>query len=312
MSEAIPTCYRHRDRETLVSCSNCERPICTSCMVQAAVGVKCPECAGRPTGAARLKPRPVARGTAYVTMTLIAINVIAFVLQNLTKGGSFLTGAASGGITEEGWLRAAEVADGEWWRIITSGFLHAGLVHLAFNMIALWFLGTAFEAYIGPLRFTIVYVASVLWGSAGALLMAPGSPTVGASGGVFGLMAAVLVLQRQRGVSLLGDVGLWLAINLVITFTVPNISIGGHLGGILGGALAAFALSSFGKEHMAARTLRPGVLAAGLAVVVIGAVAALVIAERRAPQGPFAALPPVAAHVSRIQDAPPVPVLRHR
>lgn len=302
-----PTCYRHRDRETLVSCSNCERPICTSCMVQAAVGVKCPECAGRPTGAARLKPRAIARGTAYVTKALIAINVVAFVLQNLTQNRSLLSGAASGGITADGWLRAFEVADGEWWRIITSGFLHSGLVHLAFNMIALWFLGTAFEAYIGPLRFTIVYFASVVWGSAGALLLNPGSPTVGASGGVFGLMAAVLVLQRQRGISLLGDVGLWLGINLVITFTIPNISIGGHLGGILGGALAALALSNFGKGHMAALKLRPAVLGAGVAVVVLGAVAGLAIAERRVPTDRFAQVERPAAIETRGPVAVPAP-----
>jgi len=281
VAEPTPTCYRHRDRETLVSCSNCDRPICTSCMVQAAVGVKCPECAGRPTGAARLKPRPVARGTAYVTMTLIALNVAVFILQSLTDRGSLGRGIG-GDIASRGWLDAPDVAAGEWWRIGTSAFLHAGIVHLAFNMIALWYLGSAFESYVGPLRFGLIYAGSVVWGSAGALLFAPLSPTVGASGGVFGLMAAILVLQRQRGVSILGDVGLWLGINLVITFTLPGISIGGHIGGILGGAAAAFALSSLGKGHMAARTLRPVALAAVAGVLVVGVVVSLVAAERKA------------------------------
>ncbi len=281
VAESTPTCYRHHDRETLVSCSSCDRPICTSCMVQSAVGVKCPECAGRPTGAARLKPRPVARGTAYVTKTLIAFNVAVFILQMLTDRGSVGRGI-SGDIASNGWLDAPDVAAGDWWRLVTSAFLHAGIAHLAFNMIALWYLGTALESYVGPLRFGLIYLGSVLWGSAGALLFAPLSPTVGASGGVFGIMAAILVLQRQRGISIVGDVGIWLGINLVITFTLPGISIGGHLGGIVGGAATAFALSSFGKGHIAARTLAPVAVAATMGVLVLGVVVSLVAADRKA------------------------------
>ncbi len=281
VAEPTPTCYRHHDRETLVSCSSCDRPICTSCMVQAAVGVKCPECAGRPTGAARLMPRPVARGTAYVTMTLIAFNVAVFVLQMLTDGGSVGRGIG-GDIAARGWLDAPDVAAGDWWRLVTSAFLHAGIAHLAFNMLALWYLGTALESYVGPLRFGLIYLGSVLWGSAGALLFAPLSPTVGASGGVFGIMAAILVLQRQRGISIVGDVGIWLGINLIITFTLPGISIGGHLGGIVGGAATAFALSSFGKGHIAARTLTPVAVAATIGVLVLGVVVSLVAADRKA------------------------------
>jgi membrane associated rhomboid family serine protease len=280
-AEPTPTCYRHHDRETLVSCSSCDRPICTSCMVQAAVGVKCPECAGRPTGAARFKPRPVARGTAYVTMTLIAFNVAVFILQMLTDSGSIGRGI-SGNIASNGWLDAPDVAAGDWWRLVTSAFLHAGIAHLAFNMIALWYLGTALESYVGPLRFGLIYLGSVLWGSAGALLFAPLSPTVGASGGVFGIMAAILVLQRQRGISIVGGVGIWLGINLVITFTLPGISIGGHLGGIVGGAATAFALSSFGKGHIAARSLTPVAVAATMGVLVLGVVVSLVAADRKA------------------------------
>jgi len=251
-------------------------------MVQSAVGVKCPECAGRPTGASRLRPRAVARGTHYVTMALIAINVAVFVLQSVADRGSVGRGLG-GDISSKGWLLAAPVADGDWWRIVTSAFLHAGVVHLGFNMIALWYLGTAFEAYVGPLRFGLIYLGSVLWGSAGALLFAPTTPTVGASGGVFGLMAAILVLQRQRGMSLLGDVGIWLGINLVITFALPGISIGGHLGGIAGGAAAAFAVSNFGRGHMASRQFRPAAVAGVLAVLVIGVAGALAIANAKAP-----------------------------
>ncbi len=285
--DAPPVCYRHRDRETLVSCSNCERPICPSCMVQAAVGVRCPECAGRPTGAARLKPRAVARGTAHVTIALIAINIVVFGLQIATDPGGVGSGLG-GEVSRGGALFGPDVAAGDWWRIVSSAFLHAGVVHLGFNMVALWILGSRFEAYIGPLRFGLIYAASVLWGAAGALLLSPNALTVGASGGVFGLMAAIFVLERQRGVTILGDAGLFLGINLVITFALPGISIGGHLGGILGGAMAALALSGFGKRHIAARRLHAGSLAAVLAVVVIGAVGALAIAERSSQTTPFA------------------------
>lgn len=280
-AEVAPTCYRHSDRPTLISCSNCDRPICTSCMVQAAVGMRCPECAGQAAGVARLRPRAAARGTAKVTIALVVLNVAVFVLQMLTDPGGVGRGIG-GSVAQDGWLRAPEVADGELWRIVTSAFLHAGIVHLAFNMIALWVLGQAFESYIGPLRFSLIYAASVTWGAAGALLTAsPVTPTVGASGGVFGLMAAIFILERQRGVSLLGDVGLWLGINLVITFALPGISIGGHLGGIAGGVAAALVLSRFGKGHMAARTMRAGTLAAAVGVILVGVAGAALIADRK-------------------------------
>lgn len=263
-------------------------------MIQAAVGMRCPECAGRPTGAARLKPRAAARGTAYVTIVLIAVNIVAFGLQIATDPGGVGSGLG-GDVSRGGALFGPDVAAGDWWRIVSSAFLHAGVVHLGFNMVALWILGNRFEAYIGPLRFGLIYVAAVLWGAAGALLLNPNALTVGASGGVFGLMAAIFILERQRGVTILGDAGLFLGINLVITFALPGISIGGHLGGIVGGAIAALALSGFGRRHIAARRLHVGVLAAVLAVVVIGAAGALAIAERRSQATPFAGRPPAVA-----------------
>ena len=265
-------------------------------MVQAAVGVRCPECAGRPTGVARLRPRASSRGTAYVTITLIVINVVVFGLQVATDPGGVGTGLG-GSVSSGGWLFGPEVAAGDWWRIVTSGFLHAGVVHLGFNMVALWILGSRFEAYIGPLRFGLIYATAVLWGSAGALLLSPNAQTVGASGGVFGLMAAIFLLERQRGISIFGDTGIWLGLNLVITFTISGISIGGHLGGIVGGALAAFVLSEFGKRHMAARRLHTTALAAVLVVIVIGAVGAIVIAKQRsAPTSIALSVPAVGPH----------------
>jgi membrane associated rhomboid family serine protease len=246
-------CYRHPDRETLLSCSNCDRPICTSCMTQAAVGVRCPECAGGKPARQRA-PRPVGRaaatGTPVATYTLVAINVLLFLVE--MAQGVMVRGVGGSQLVDDGAIYGPAIADGEWWRMITGGFLHAGLIHIAFNMYLLWILGGALERFAGSLRFLAIYFVALLWGSAGALLLSPDSRTVGASGAVFGLMAALFLLERQKGIALLGgSVGALLAINLVFTFAFPGVSIGGHIGGILGGVAAAFVLSGFGRGHLA-------------------------------------------------------------
>ena len=209
---------------------------------------------------------------------------MVFVLQIADRPRQRRPGDWAETSSRDGWLDAPDVAAGDWWRIVTSAFLHAGVAAPCVQHDRA--LGTSappFEAYVGPLRFGLIYLASVLWGSAGALLFAPTAPTVGASGGVFGIMAAIFVLQRQRGMSIVGgDAGIWLGINLVITFTLPGISIGGHLGGIVGGAATAFALSSFGKGHMAARTLNPVAVVATVGVLLLGVVVSLVAADRKA------------------------------
>jgi len=251
----VMRCYRHSDRETLLSCSNCERPICTSCMTQAAVGVRCPECArgggGKaPTPAARVRVARSRSDMAVATTVLVALNVLIFVVEMAQGVG--LRGVEASQLVQDGAVFGPAVADGEWYRLVTGGFLHASLIHVAFNMYLLWMLGGALERYAGPERMLIIYFSSVLWGSAGALLMSPDTLTVGASGGVFGLMAALFLLERQKGVALLGSsVGGLLLLNLVITFLLPGISIGGHVGGILGGLAAGFVLSGFGRGHMA-------------------------------------------------------------
>jgi membrane associated rhomboid family serine protease len=148
--------------------------------------------------------------------------------------------------------------------------VHAGMIHLLFNMLVLWWLGGALERYAGSLRFGSIYFASVIWGAVGALLLSPNALTVGASGGIYGLMAALLVLERQRGIALLGSgVGVFLLLNLAITFIIPGISIGGHLGGLAGGFIAALVLSGLGRSHMAYGRLAPAI-AAGMAVVLVG------------------------------------------
>jgi membrane associated rhomboid family serine protease len=250
-------CYRHPDRETLLSCSNCERPICTSCMTQAAVGVRCPECARgdrgtrtAPTPAARVRVARARGDLPIATTVLVVVNVLVFLVE--MAQGVTVRGLGDAQVVQDGGLYASAVADGEWYRMVTAGFLHAGLIHIAFNMWLLWVLGGALERYAGAARMLLIYFAAILWGSAGALLVNPDSLTIGASGGVFGLMAALFLLERQRGVALLGSsVGALLLLNLVVTFVLPGISVGGHIGGILGGAAAGFILSDFGKGHLA-------------------------------------------------------------
>jgi membrane associated rhomboid family serine protease len=270
-------CYRHSKRETLISCSNCERPICTDCMKQAAVGVRCPECSGgvKPKRSVARQARVITgsgRSDIPVTMILIALNVLVFLAQLAQRG-------SSASIVSDFALYGPLVADGEWWRLVTSGFTHEQFFHIGFNMWALWFLGGILERLIGSTRMLAIYTAAVLWGSVGALLLSPDAFTVGASGGVFGLMAALLVLSQQRGMETMGSsIGFLLLLNLGITFAVPGISIGGHLGGLVGGAAAAFALSGFGRGSMAYGRPNPLLISATTTIILGGAIAGILIA----------------------------------
>ena len=271
-------CYRHPDRETGVSCSECGRGICPDCMVFAPVGIRCPDHAGRAQGTARVSTgvrRAAYEGTgALVTKALIALNVLVY-LANLAQGSSF--GRTSGSLFEKGALfirvpfYPGGLAEGEWWRLLTAAFLHGSIIHLGFNMFVLWFVGAPVEQAIGRGRFLALYIVSGLAGSAGALLFDPYAVTVGASGAIFGILGAALVLEWQRSYVLGGQALGLIVVNLVLTFAIPNISIGGHLGGLVGGALSMFALSRFGRTH--AIYGRPGLVGVlGLMAVGLGAV----------------------------------------
>ena len=236
-------CYRHPKNETSVTCSDCGRPICTDCMVFAAVGIKCPECAGQPTGVRRattgFKAAAGEGAGALVTKALIALNAAVFVLE-----------LARPGVVGDFALYGPALAAGEWWLLVTAAFLHAGPIHLLFNMLALWWFGGALEGFLGRARFVGLYLVSALAGSAGALLLTPDARTVGASGAVFGILGAGVLLERRRIYVFGGGALLVVLLNLVLTFR-PGISIGGHLGGLVGGMLAVLALSRFGRGHAA-------------------------------------------------------------
>jgi membrane associated rhomboid family serine protease len=246
------TCYRHPDRETGVSCSNCGRPICPDCMTSTPVGMRCPECARQTTkvrvGQGALSPTA---GRMPATIALIAINVAVFIAELVAGGMSGIDGGGS--LIRDAGLRGPEVADGDWWRVISSGFLHAGFLHLLLNMYVLYVAGSILEPGIGTPRFLAIYFVSLLAGSLGALLVEPNTFTVGASGAIFGLMAAVIVVARGRGVEqVASQFGLFVVLNLVLTFSIPGIAIGGHLGGLVGGGLAAL-LVIFVERRMSGR-----------------------------------------------------------
>jgi len=271
-TEQTRVCYRHPGRETLVSCSNCERPICTDCMVQTAVGIKCPECAGQPTGvrAATKRARAVAGegGGFLVTKTLIAFNV-AFFLLEVVQGGA--TSPVQSEVFERGALFGPAVADGEWYRMISSGFLHVNLIHIGFNMLMLWWFGGPLEALLGRIRFTIVYFLSLLGGAAGALLLSPEVFTVGASGAVFGILGAGFILER-RGIAVFGGAALGvIVLNLALSFFLSNISLGGHLGGLAAGMLTILALMHFSRGHPAYSRI-DAVTVLGLVGIAVGSV----------------------------------------
>jgi len=240
----VATCYRHPDRETGVACSNCGRPICPDCMTSTQVGMRCPECARERTQVRHLGT--LAREPT-LTYALIGLNVLVALAVFLS--GASATSFRGGSLLDLGAVSRETVAQGEVWRLVTAGFLHAGLVHLAFNMLALYVLGGLLEPAVGKLRFALIYFVSLLAGSFGALLLQPVGQTVGASGAVFGLMGAAIVVMRSRGINLMeSGLGLWLGLNLLITFLVPGISIGGHVGGLVGGTLAALLLFEVGER----------------------------------------------------------------
>ena len=273
-------CYRHPDRETGLSCSVCERPICTECMTMAPVGIRCPEHSGKPQGAARLTQgvrRASWEGTgALVTKALIAANVLVF-FANLAQGATLFRNGGQlfddGGLTAsrpvltETGFQVIGVAHGEWWRLLTAAFLHVNVIHLGMNMLVLWMIGGPVEEALGRGKYLALYLASALAGSAGALLLSPGAFTVGASGAIFGILGASFVFERQRHYVLGGAALSIIVLNLVFTLTWPNVSIGGHLGGLVGGALCGLALSRLGRVHAAYG--RPGVLGV-LGVVAVG------------------------------------------
>jgi membrane associated rhomboid family serine protease len=253
----MATCYRHPSRETGVSCSNCGNPICPDCMTATPVGMRCPDCARQKTQTRSLQSVAVEPIATYV---LIAINVaVYFGASNSAQAANDLV------------LFGPAVADGDYWRLVTAGFLHLEIIHILLNLLSLFWLGRMIEPALGHAKFVAIYMASLLAGSLGVMILSPNEFTLGASGAIYGLLGAAIVMARNRNISLVQS-GLLpiLAINFAITLSVPNISLGGHLGGLIGGLIATFVV-----EQLAIRRRGDTTIAAVAACVVIAVIAAI-------------------------------------
>ncbi|MFD5429619.1 rhomboid family intramembrane serine protease [Streptomyces sp. NPDC127084] len=257
-AQGLPNCYRHPGRETGITCTRCERPICPECMVSASVGFQCPQCVrgGSGTGhsATAGRPRtiagsPIAAGDPrLVTKILLGINVAVFIA--VLADPVLVDRLDLVGLARSRQLgQVVGVADGEWYRLVTSMFLHQQIWHIAFNMLGLWWLGGPLEAALGRVRYLALYMLSGLAGSALAYLLAPPNEgALGASGAIFGLLGATIVLMRRMNYDLRPVLAL-LALNLLFTFTWGGISWQAHIGGLVAGAVIAFGLVHAPPRH---------------------------------------------------------------
>ncbi len=292
-------CYRHPDRPTYIRCQRCGRPICGDCMISAAVGFQCPECVATGARETRQNDGPYggrrSANPGLTTMILIGINAIVWLAITATGGaysrlvdtlallpvGRCLSVADTNTFYPELGAQACRalvdgswqpgVADGAYWQLLTSAFVHVEILHIGMNMLALWFLGPNLEAALGRVRFLSVYLLAALTGSVAVLwLAAPQTSTLGASGAVFGLIGALLVLAHKVRADM-RSVLIWLGINVVYTFIGPgSISWQGHLGGLLGG-LAAAIIIVYAPKANRQRVQLLGLV--GLAVVLLALVA---------------------------------------
>jgi membrane associated rhomboid family serine protease len=250
-------------------------------MTPAPVGLRCPEHSGKPQGirkvttpAQRAVTGVGSRRTNIVTLTLIGINVAVVVAElavgassSLTNNAIFRDGAlvAIGRWTSFGPLIG--VAQGEWWRLGTSMFLHVSFFHIAVNMYSLYYAGSILEQVIGRWRFLLLYVASGIAGSAGALVWSPLVPTVGASGAIFGILGGLFVLERERHISTGGQILGLIVLNLVITFVFSSfISVGGHVGGLIAGVILMWLLLRFRRSALLSIAAAVGVVALSIVI----------------------------------------------
>lgn len=250
------SCHRHPGRPAGRRCTRCGQPACAQCLTQGPVGSICDECRRRARPAARQRARQwSAQRTDVLTRALIAVNVAVFAAMTLAEPDT-LRGSRTALHDDLGLFSGWVTDASDWYRFLSSGFIHFGIVHLGFNMFLLFQLGRMLEGALGPVRFGLIYVAALLGGSAGALALQSGGLHGGASGAVFGLMGCAAVGFWQRGINPMNTgIGSLLLMNLLITFVVPGISIGGHLGGVVTGGIGALVLSRPTPRNGAARQI---------------------------------------------------------
>ena len=279
--DAPPVCYRHTDRETWIRCQRCSRPICPDCMRSASVGFQCPNCVKEGSRSTRQARTPYGgqrvSDPRITTYALIGLNALVW-LAILATGGAnsrlldklaLLPASASRQYSDGSVELVRGVSDGAWWQLMTSAFTHVEVLHIGFNMLALYFLGPMLENVLGRWRFLAVYLVSGLAGSAAVMLFAdPHSQTLGASGAIFGLFGATLALSRQLNLDMRWVVVL-IVLNLVFTFAAPQISWQGHIGGLITGA-------AVGAAYAYAPSQRKALVQVGISVAVVVMLAALV------------------------------------
>jgi membrane associated rhomboid family serine protease len=279
--EVVSHCYRHPHREALVRCTRCDRPICPDCMRPASVGFHCPDDVAREAKTVRAPRTSVGarlmQSPPYVTVTLIALNAVAYVWTGTRPGASLrdpTTPSSPDALFYKWQLFPPAIHDGHrYYELITSAFLHLSLLHILSNMLALAFIGPALEQLMGRWRFAAVYLLSGLGGSAfiyafGAKLVV----TAGASGAVFGLFGACLVLYRKLGLDLQYLIGI-IALNFVFTFSVHGISKLGHIGGFITGLAAGLAVGGLPsvRTRVPTRIQASGLsVLAGVLVLLVG------------------------------------------
>ncbi|MCY1141333.1 rhomboid family intramembrane serine protease [Actinoplanes sp. Pm04-4] len=293
MSEApstVPVCYRHPSKETYIRCTRCDRPICPDCMNEASVGHQCPECVaeGRRT---QRQARTAFGGSSvgragYVTQALIGINVLFFIVSAVIGGPRAIAGAGGWfGLMGQGtdvtrwgsvlgyapYVAGGDphgIAAGEWYRLVTAMFLHYGVLHLLLNMVLLWQLGRYLEEKLGPLRFAALYLLAGIGGNVAAYLFtAPNAQAAGASTSVFGLVLAIIVVNRRLRLDVSQFIPL-LVVNLLFTFSVPNVSVAGHVGGLIVGGIVAVILAYAPNSR---RSLIQGLGCAAVFVILLAA-----------------------------------------
>lgn len=276
---ALPACVRHPGRPTGLRCSRCDRPACVECLRPASVGQHCVDCIAE---GRRTTRRPVTISGArtdrqpIVMPILVGINVIVFVVTVIQARS--ITNLQNSSLFDQWELVPLLTRNGYWWQLVTAGFLHVSIIHILLNMVALWIIGRDLERVLGPLRFAIVYLLGVFGGNVAVFVFgAPTGAVAGASTGVFALMGGLLVVVYRLKLNPSQVIGL-IVINLVLSVVIPNISLLGHVGGLVTGAAVTFALVNVPAER---RTLWQSVTVAAAVVVLLGLVLV------RAPQLPL-------------------------
>lgn len=271
-------CYRHPDRRAAVGCQRCDRPICSACMTPASVGFHCSECTK--SGAQKVyRAGDLLSSKPTLVMAVLGLCVVAFLAQIVTGQGNWRTGA----VTDEGLLfgpfvqiHDEDFPSGQLWRIVTSGFLHAGILHLGFNMFALYIFGPEVQRAVGTVKAVLIYLGGLFGGSAAVLLFNWDQPTLGASGAVLGLAGGLAGILWARGINItqtsLGGIFL---INLILPL-FSNISFWGHFGGIVGGFLVAMAMAQVARP--ARSVTYPGQAQGGDRSVVVGGAVVVALA----------------------------------